>query len=106
MNLDIGTVVVNVPTPFAMSIGPSNDNAPVGSTAYRFSAAKSDGKLVKFTLIRLPSALRRMVAVPVAPVIPTGFKVTRVSLPTGYSTIVYVPSGFWTVCVLVTVVVC
>src|SRR6185369_1122593 len=47
-----------------------------------------------------------MVAVPVAPVRPTGLSVTVVSLPTGYSTMVYVPSGFWTACVFVTVVVC
>src|SRR5207302_8142180 len=33
MKRDNGVVVVNVPTPFVTSIGPSKDTAPLGSTA-------------------------------------------------------------------------
>ncbi len=38
-----------------------------------------------FTLIRVPVSSRKIVAVPAAPGIVTGLRVTIVSLPTGYS---------------------
>src|ERR1044072_6076010 len=45
-----------------------------------------------------------MVATPLAPAMFTGVRLSNTSFFTGYSMIVYVPSGFWTV--LVTVVCC
>src|SRR6267142_478767 len=69
-----------------------------------FSDVTSFGNPCMLTLMVVPLGSRKTVIVPVAPGSEIGFNVTATSLPTGYSMMVYVPSGFCTA--FATVVVC